>query len=61
MHDGMHYTIKHHGSKNCFLQTLVGLACYAQGLQDKGMKLYNFLEQPAVYFMLDGMVVVGQQ
>ena len=33
----------------------------AQGLQDKGMKLYKFLEQPAVYFMLDGMVVVGQQ
>ena len=24
-----------------FLQTLVGLACYAQGLRDKGMKLFG--------------------
>ena len=27
--------------RNCFLQTLIGLACYAQGLRDKGMKLLN--------------------
>lgn len=24
-----------------FVQTLIGLACYAQGLRDKGMKLLN--------------------
>ena len=28
-------------TKSCFLQTLIGLACYAQGLRDKGMKLLN--------------------
>ena len=27
--------------RKTFLQTLVGLACYAQGLRDKGMKLLN--------------------
>lgn len=27
--------------RKCFLQTLIGLACYAQGLRDKGMKLLN--------------------
>ena len=27
--------------RKCFLQTLVGLACYAQGLRDKGMQLLN--------------------
>ena len=27
--------------RKCFLQTLVGLACYAQGLRDKGMKMLN--------------------
>ena len=28
-------------TRSCFLQTLIGLACYAQGLRDKGMKLMN--------------------
>ena len=27
--------------RKTFLQTLVGLACYAQGLRNKGMKLLN--------------------
>ena len=27
--------------RNCFMQTLIGLACYAQGLRDKGIKLLN--------------------
>ena len=27
--------------RKCFLQTLIGLACYAQGLRDKGLKLLN--------------------
>ena len=27
--------------RSCFLQTLIGLACYAQGLRDKGMKVLN--------------------
>ena len=27
--------------RKCFLQTLIGLACYAQGLRDEGMKLLN--------------------
>ena len=27
--------------RKCFLQTLIGLACFAQGLRDKGMKLQN--------------------
>lgn len=27
----------------CFMQTLVGLGCYAQGLRDKGFKLLNAL------------------
>ena len=28
-------------TRSCFLQTLIGLASYAQGLRDKGMKLMN--------------------
>ena len=28
-------------TRSCFLQTLIGLACYAQGLRDKGMKVLN--------------------
>ena len=28
-------------TRSCFLQTLVGLACYSQGLRDKGMKILN--------------------
>ena len=28
-------------TRSCFLQTLIGLACYAQGLRDKGMKFLN--------------------
>ena len=28
-------------TRSCLLQTLIGLACYAQGLRDKGMKLLN--------------------
>ena len=27
--------------RNCLIQTLIGLACYAQGLRDKGIKLLN--------------------
>ena len=27
--------------RKCFMQTLVGLGCYAQGLRDKGFKLLN--------------------
>ena len=27
--------------RSCFLQTLLGLSCYAQGLRDKGVKLLN--------------------
>ena len=27
--------------RNCFMQTLLGLACYAQGFRDKGIKLLN--------------------
>ena len=27
--------------RSCFLQTLIGLACYAQGLRDKGFKVLN--------------------
>ena len=27
--------------RSCFLQTLIGLACYAQGLRDKGFKILN--------------------
>ena len=27
--------------RNCFIQTLIGLGCYAQGLRDKGFKLLN--------------------
>ena len=31
-----------HGSyRNTYLQTLLGLACYAQGLRDKGVKILN--------------------
>ena len=29
--------------RKCFMQTLVGLGCYAQGLRDKGFKLLNAL------------------
>ena len=28
-------------TRSCFLQILVGLACYSQGLRDKGMKILN--------------------
>ena len=27
--------------RDTFMQTLIGLACYAQGLRDKGMKILN--------------------
>ena len=27
--------------RKCFLQTLIGLACYAQGLRDKGMNSFG--------------------
>ena len=27
--------------RRCFIQTLIGLACYAQGLRDKGFKILN--------------------
>ena len=33
-----------------FMQTLIGLACYAQGLRDKGMKLLNTLGVTASVF-----------
>ena len=29
--------------RKCFMQTLVGLGCYAQGLRDKGFILLNAL------------------
>ena len=33
-----------------FVQTLIGLACYAQGLRDKGMKLLNTFGEMASIF-----------
>ena len=28
-------------TRSCFLQALIGLACYSQGIRDKGMKFLN--------------------
>ena len=41
MHDMCH--LANTIDPNCFMQTLLGLACYAQDLRDKGFKLLNAL------------------
>ena len=47
--------------RSCFLQTLIGLACYAQGLRDKGFKILNALgvEWLLACFTLESMEILG--